>query len=52
MLIRWEALILNFGRLKGRLLEGDAHFRGGANSNIYGIIFYLTNDVIKSKLTE
>ena len=27
-----EALILNFGQREGRLLEGGAHWRGGANS--------------------
>ena len=56
-LMRGEALILNFGELKRRLLEGDAYFREGANSNNYIILFYLkiedlSNDIMKSKLTE
>ena len=54
--MRGEALILNFGELKRRLLEGGAYFRGGANSNIYITLFYLkiedlSNDIMKSKLT-
>jgi len=40
-LIRGEALILNFGRQKGRLFEGGAYLRGGANSRIYGMYCYI-----------
>ena len=46
--MRGEALILNFGELKGRLLQGGAYFRGGANSNIYIILFYLKIEYLTS----
>ena len=57
MLIRGEALILNFGQGEGRLMEGDVCFRAGTNSRIYGILFYLkikdlSNDIMKSNVTE
>ena len=46
--MRGEALILNFGELKGRLFQEGAYFRGGANSNIYIILFYLKIEYLTS----